>query len=1301
MTPTAGRLSSLRFKLFLLLAGPLLVALATALGGRAPATIDDRSASERAAQRITAAFGTLLEDVADVAATALASSPSRAWAEYRLRPGSYPRRLEGVGLMGPDLEFLSWAGMPPDPPEWFADSGHPDFALRPDGVRTRLLARAGPDARGRTVLVSFLVDSTLDDVSFRDLVPHDRQGALRIETRNPDVTADDALPLRSPAGELLAVVHVSRASPEQRARRVRQVGWAWTVLLFLVLLAFLFEWRSICERWPGFLLATALLVAGRGLLVWQNVTGRLLPRELGSPSVYGSSKILGMLESPADLLLTGGMLYLFCLAARSLCRKHSGLAARLCSGVVAAAMSVAVMNMALSLARNSRVPLLERPAPFEWDARLTLWLALTLTILGAAELWAVSLRPARGTRAMAGASAVHVALGLVLLSTLASLLLLRQSEHLAIEQLRSEYAPQVLDQAARRRLTLTTSMQEIIDELVEEEDVLGSRNPAYEEWVRSALFHGRYRSSLDFYAADGTPVDHFGFGLPPLEEEIRLLQDPAPGIEIKEEWIQVAAAEPRLLHAEAPLFKDGEPVGIVVGHVLDEPENLPFLPWSLTYLAALGPGVPRPGAGAPDVGLQYVLYDPFGGVSLTTLLQPPADTEQLRAAAAARRTIPLTAGDERYSALALEEDDGRLHLLMLPRRTTAETLGAMARLCLLGLALFACTGLFARGFAPGGLSGLLHVLRGSFYRKLLAALLLASIVPLVGLALFLRGYLERRGDAAVIASATQFVSAAQRVVEDYSADATESEQLNDSVLHWLRRIVGQEIHLYRDGALQASSTRELFDSGLLAPRLDGEVQRRLADEGLPYLVAPMFIGPSEIPVAYAPVRQFGDSAGRQIVAVPLVLEQQQIARGVSRVAEMILLATVALVGLLAVAAAILARTVARPVRDLVAATGQIAAGDYATRLVPKTQDEVAELVDGFNTMAAALARQRADIERRRDYIETLLRHATTGVVSLDTEGRVVTINPAANALLPTTLGVGANLEQALSDETTAPLARSLIAARSGEPVDVDLSGDRPRRLRGVRVELLNADGQRFGTLILLEDVTELMRSNQLAAWAEMARAIAHEIKNPLTPIQLSTEHLGRLLDDRREGATDDERDCLETIIKQVRALYDIAGEFSAYAKLPVLAPEPTEPAAFMREVVSPYRVSNPRGITVAERYDESPPMAADAKVLSRAVINLIENALQAMPGGGTLTVGVRHGNPDGPVELSVTDTGPGLSGEVRRRLFEPYFSTKSSGTGLGLAIARRAVEAHGGTIEVQSVPQQGTTFRILIPVHPA
>jgi two-component system, NtrC family, nitrogen regulation sensor histidine kinase NtrY len=224
-----------------------------------------------------------------------------------------------------------------------------------------------------------------------------------------------------------------------------------------------------------------------------------------------------------------------------------------------------------------------------------------------------------------------------------------------------------------------------------------------------------------------------------------------------------------------------------------------------------------------------------------------------------------------------------------------------------------------------------------------------------------------------------------------------------------------------------------------------------------------------------------------------------------------------------------------------------------------------------------------------------------------------------------------------------------------------------------------------------------MRSNQLAAWAEMARAIAHEIKNPLTPIQLSTEHLQRLLRDRNVLPDPNVEACIDTVMKQVRTLYDIAGEFSAYAKLPALKPEPADAVAFMRGAVGPYRAAHPENVTLEERYEPSGRAAIDGKVLGRAVVNLIENALQAMTDGGTLTVAVAPDDERNEVVLTVADTGVGLSAEVRRRLFEPYFSTKSSGTGLGLAIVRRAVEAHQGRIEVEAGESRGTAFRIHLP----
>jgi two-component system nitrogen regulation sensor histidine kinase NtrY len=396
--------------------------------------------------------------------------------------------------------------------------------------------------------------------------------------------------------------------------------------------------------------------------------------------------------------------------------------------------------------------------------------------------------------------------------------------------------------------------------------------------------------------------------------------------------------------------------------------------------------------------------------------------------------------------------------------------------------------------------------------------------------------------------------------------------------------------------------------------------------------------------------------------------------------------------------------VARPVRELVRATAKITAGDYATRLEPYTRDELAELVSGFNSMASALARQRADLERRRAYMERLLRHATTAVISTDADGVVVTLNPAASELLAadeTGLAIGEDLTGALQRSTElAPLAvliGSMPDARS-EPQEVDLvRGQEARRYRLVRIELSDPSDPRPGWLLLLDDVTDLMRSNQLAAWAEMARAIAHEIKNPLTPIQLSTEHLRRLLRDRGVTPAPEIDACLETVFKQVRSLREIASEFSTYAKLPALDPEPADPVGFMRQAIAPYRAGSPPGVTIHERYENTRPVAIDHKVLLRAVINLIENALQAMPDGGELTVTVHPLEGTSEVALAVVDSGTGIDLDVKRRLFEPYFSTKSHGTGLGLAIVRRAVEAHSGTIDVESETGRGTTVRIRLP----
>jgi nitrogen fixation/metabolism regulation signal transduction histidine kinase len=225
---------------------------------------------------------------------------------------------------------------------------------------------------------------------------------------------------------------------------------------------------------------------------------------------------------------------------------------------------------------------------------------------------------------------------------------------------------------------------------------------------------------------------------------------------------------------------------------------------------------------------------------------------------------------------------------------------------------------------------------------------------------------------------------------------------------------------------------------------------------------------------------------------------------------------------------------------------------------------------------------------------------------------------------------------------------------------------------------------------------ELERTHRLEAWAEMARQVAHEIKNPLTPIQLSAEHLRRVHADRGEplGAVLD--GCITTILGQVRLLRQIASEFSSFASSPHAKVGPVELPRLVAEILDPYRTGLEGRITIDNRVtDPLPSVRADRTLILRALANIVENALHAMPGQGQLLVDAAVDAEN--VTISVRDTGVGMDADALARAFEPYFSTKASGTGLGLPIARRNVELSGGSIEVESRMGEGTVVRVRLP----
>jgi nitrogen fixation/metabolism regulation signal transduction histidine kinase len=228
---------------------------------------------------------------------------------------------------------------------------------------------------------------------------------------------------------------------------------------------------------------------------------------------------------------------------------------------------------------------------------------------------------------------------------------------------------------------------------------------------------------------------------------------------------------------------------------------------------------------------------------------------------------------------------------------------------------------------------------------------------------------------------------------------------------------------------------------------------------------------------------------------------------------------------------------------------------------------------------------------------------------------------------------------------------------------------------------------------------QLERTHRLEAWAEMARQVAHEIKNPLTPIQLSAEHLQRVHADRGEPMSPVLESCVGTILGQVRLLRQIAGEFSSFASSPTARRAPADPARLVADVIEPYRVGLGGRIQITNDVTPPlPPVIVDRTLVARALANIVENALHAMPGEGRLHLTSRVA--DGFVEVHVEDTGVGMDEEALARVFEPYFSTKTTGTGLGLPIARRNIELSGGGIAVESQQGRGTAVTIRLPLTP-
>jgi len=566
-----------------------------------------------------------------------------------------------------------------------------------------------------------------------------------------------------------------------------------------------------------------------------------------------------------------------------------------------------------------------------------------------------------------------------------------------------------------------------------------------------------------------------------------------------------------------------------------------------------------------------------------------------------------------------------------------------------------------------------------------------------------------------------------------AALARQSSAALTAALEAQRRDAGAREMMVFDGGGTVLAASYADGGSLLAPEIPHEVlvavraggpymyMEPLADGGYLTTAAAPMTAPSGGPRRYLLARF---ELPRELARLANALEQVNSSYGTLQRArgdlKYVLRLALTLVLLLAMFAAMFlairsAQRLMRPVRDLMEGTRAVGKGDFTMRLALPARDEMGWLVHSFNDMTRRLrraseeaSRSRALVEEERERLAVILAGLSTGVVVLDTARRLRLANAAADAVLGAHLAQATGLElRELHDESPHLLAFAReVAARldsEGSEWQDEIALPPDRVLRCACAPLVDSSGVPAGHVLVFDDITHLLRAQRDAAWGEVARRLAHEIKNPLTPIQLAAERLRRRLAGKLDATEAELLDrATHTIVQQVESLKGMVNAFSEYARAPDLKLTLLDLNELVAEAVELHRAQDTRAIIELTLDPALPPVPADRNRLRQVLNNLITNALEATDGTPAGRIGVatiHEGGPGaGKAVIMVTDNGHGFDGEMLARVFEPYVTSKPRGTGLGLAIVKKIAEEHGGSIEANNRPGGGAYVRVVLPV---
>ena len=821
---------------------------------------------------------------------------------------------------------------------------------------------------------------------------------------------------------------------------------------------------------------------------------------------------------------------------------------------------------------------------------------------------------------------------------------------------------------------------------------------AFAIWRGSPLAERRGLSSIAI-ESDLTTVSVFSFGLP--VDDRGVLNESAP----LREPLALPGWEGALIEGAAPVRLGDGSEGLARYYYLPRP-GFRRAPAALGGLAA---GLLRGDSQLAGIrrqlpnGVLLGYYDLDGGVRVA-----PWKGAGNLVLGSDGAPLPSYESAGVSAAVFAEASEDGWRALFLPTPSLAsgfERIATHALSPILVLVLALLIGLVLRA-TPGELRTLFEEAWRSYSRRMLIFTTGLLVVPVVLLSGFALQMVGQRVLDQQLAAGEAALESAQRILGDYVLALDPGfgvgTTLDDDLLIWLSDAVHHEVNLYWGSQLYASSKRELFSAGILPGRIPGEIYSRLALGGSGLASRTSRAQGSEYREFYAPLAVPGVPADevQLFLSMPLLAQEEEAAMDIATMRRRLLIVAIAMALLLTAFGRRFVRTFTEPILEIVRGTQRIAGGAPELGYLPQDR-ELASLAGAIDQMALKISDARVSLLREKEVVDRIVDNITAGVVSVGRDGLVLRLNRTAQVLLG--LATGEPLIAALEarDELAAVAEFVRESGRELRQTTARLGpqSDEARQWSLVWVPIESAGEP--SALFVIEDVTEVLRAQRLEAWAEMARIIAHEVKNPLTPIRLSTEHLREVYRSRPEELDSVFERCTSNILEQVEELRHIVADFSTYSRIPEIKRERGDLRLEVTKLVDVYRVAPPPGVKVALKIGDGVTVAEfDARLVNRALRNLIENAVRACEGGGEVTItvsGASVGAADSYVEVSVEDDGPGVDPKLLPRIFEPYFSTEEQGTGLGLAIARKIVEEHDGLITARNRATGGLAVTIRLP----